>query len=187
MNCREVEELLGAFCEGSLEDDSRGQVDDHLAGCAECRREKQVVTRTLDALHAFERIEPSEDFSARLWQRIDQLETTRRALWLTAVAAFVRRNRRSVAACATVFVISLLGGVMFLQHMVTGPALQVAEEPGSAENFVLREIPQPVAATADTFFTRFVTGDRPGQMSFQPEDYVFKPVIKPVSTASPAF
>jgi anti-sigma factor RsiW len=187
MNCREVEELLGAFCEGSLGDDSRRQVADHLAGCAGCRQEKQVVARTLDALHGFERIEPSEDFSTRLWQRIDRLETTRRALWLTAVAAFVQRNRRAVAACAAVFVISLLSGVMFLQHMVTGPALQVAEEPGRAENFVLREIPQPVAASADTFFTHFVTGDRPGQTTYQPEDYVFKPVGKPVSTASPAF
>jgi anti-sigma factor RsiW len=187
MNCRDVDELLGAFCEGSLEDDSRRQVVDHLTGCAGCRKEKEVVARTLEALHGFERIEPSEDFSARLWQRIDQLETTRRALWLTAVAAFVRQNRRSVAACAMVFVISLLGGVMFLQHMVTGPALQVAEEPGRAENFVLREIPQTDAAPPDTFFMHFVTGDRPGQTTYQPEDYVFKPVVKPVSTASPAF
>jgi hypothetical protein len=187
MNCREVEELLGAFCEGSLGGDLLRQVESHLVSCAGCRRERRALKETLAALHGFERIEPSEDFSARLWQRIDQWEAARRAMWLTAIAAFVRRNRRAVAACAAVFVISLLSGIVFLQHMVTAPRVQIAEQPGPAENFVLREIPQPVAATPDTFFMHFVTGDRPAQPTYETEDYVFRPVVKPVSTAGPAF
>jgi anti-sigma factor RsiW len=187
MNCREVEELIGAFCEGSLVGDRLKQVESHLAACVSCRKAQQTLAKTLDALRGLDEIEPSEDFSARLWQRIDQWEATRRAFWVTAVAAFVRRNRRAVAACATVFVVSLLSGIMFLQHMVGGPAVQFAEEAGPAENFVIREIPQPVASAPDTFHMHFVTGDRPGQPTYQSDDYVLKPVVKPVSTVGPAF
>jgi hypothetical protein len=187
MDCKRVEDLLGSICEGTLEGDLAGEVRRHIEACAHCASEKLAVVRTMEALRAFDRIEPSDDFSSRLWFRIDQLETSRSALWLTAIAAFVRRNRRVLVTCCTVFVVSLLGGVFMLRNMVGGPGVEMAERAGPVESFVIREIPQPVAATQDTFFMHFVTGDRPAQPSGQAEDYVFRPVVKPVSDVGPAF
>jgi predicted anti-sigma-YlaC factor YlaD len=187
MDCKHVEDLLMALCDGSLDADSVRQVEVHLASCSDCTRERMRVARTLDALREFERIEPREDFSARLWQKIDQWDTARRALWLTAVATFVRKNRRAVAVCCTVFVISLLSGVFILRDMTGGPGMEVATDERPAEGFVIREIPQSVAAVDDTVFMHYVTGDRPVRQDPRAEDYVFKPVVRPVSDAGPPF
>ena len=187
MECKQVEDLLTALCEGSLDAERVSEVEDHLASCSRCMKERARIARTLDALHMFERIEPSRDFSAKLMQRIDEWETARRALWLTAVAAFVRRNRRAVVACCTVFVISLLSGVLVLRDMTGGPGMEVARDERPAEGFVIRDIPQPVAAGDDSVFMHFVTGDRPVRQDPQTENYVFRPVVTPVSDAGPPF
>jgi anti-sigma factor RsiW len=187
MECKQVESLLMALCEGLLDAGSTRRLEDHLASCSQCMREKARVARTLDALRKFERIEPHQDFSARLWQRIDEWETARRALWLTAVAAFIRRNRRALAACSAVFVISLLSGVLVLRDINGGRGVEVAGDQRPAEGFVIREIPQPFAAADDTVFMHYVTGDRPLKQDPQTEDYIFRPVVRPVSDAGPPF
>jgi anti-sigma factor RsiW len=192
MDCKRVDELLGTFCEGMLESGLRVEVEVHLSECARCREARQAMARTIEALHAFERIEPSEDFATRLWQKIDQWEAARGAVWLSALAAFIVRHRRVVATCAMVFVVSLVSGLFVLRQMTTGPAVEMAEEQGmagrpeAAENFIIRDIPQPVAETADTVYMHFVTGDQPMQPGPEVEDYVFKPAVKPV-TARPTF
>jgi hypothetical protein len=175
------------LCDGTLDTETVGRVERHISSCSACAREKTRVARTLDALRSFERIEPREDFSARLWQKIDEWDTARRALWLTAVAAFVRRNRRAVVACCTVFVISLLSGVFILRDIGGGPGLEIATEEQPTDGFVIREVPQPVAATDDTVYMHYVTGDRPVRQDPRAEDYVFRPVVRPVSDAGPPF
>lgn len=192
MDCKQLDELLGTFCEGMLEGGLKAEVEVHLAECAQCREARQATVRTMEALHAFERIEPSEDFATRLWHKIDQWEAARGALWLSAFAAFIGRHRRVLATCATVFVVSLVSGLFIFRQMTTGPAVEMAEERGSAgdleaaENFVIRDVAQPVAETADTVYMHFVTGDQPVQSGPEVDDYVFKPVVKPV-TARPTF
>ena len=187
MECKQVRELLMALCDGSLDDESACRLEEHISSCRRCMREKTRIARTLDALHGFERIEPGRDFSARLWQRIDEWETARRALWVTAVAAFIRRNRRALVACSVVFVMSLLSGVLVLRDMTGGPPVEVAGEQGPSDGFVIREIPQPVAAADDTVFMHYVTGDRPLRQDPQADNYVFRPVVRPVSDAGPPF
>jgi hypothetical protein len=187
MECKQVEDLLMALCDGALDADSVRRVEEHIRSCSGCAKERMRVARTLDALHKFDRIEPREDFSARLWQKIDEWDTARRALWLTAVATFVRKNRRALVACCTVFVISLLSGVFILRDMTGGPGMEVATDERPAEGFVIREIPQPVAAAQDTVLMHYVTGDRPVRQNPRAEDYVFRPVVRPVSDAGPPF
>ncbi|MFH1314676.1 MAG: zf-HC2 domain-containing protein [Candidatus Eisenbacteria bacterium] len=187
MECKQVENLLMALCDRTLDAEDVRSVENHLASCSGCARERETTARTLDALHRFALIEPREDFSARLWQKIDEWDTARRALWLTAVAAFVRKNRRAVAVCCTVFVISLLSGVAVLRDMTGRPGLEIATDERPAEGFVIREIPQSVAAADDTVFMHFVTGDRPVRQDPRAEDYIFKPMVRPVSDAGPPF
>jgi anti-sigma factor RsiW len=187
MECKQVEELLVALCEGSLDSVTTRRLEEHLASCARCMKERTRIAKTLEALHEFETIKPSPDFSAKLWQRIDEWETTRRVVWVTAVAAFMRRNRRALVACSVVFVISLLSGVLVLRDMTGGPAVEVAGEQGPSDGFVIREIPQPVAAADDTVFMHYVTGDRPLGNDPQADNYVLRPVVRPVSDAGPPF
>jgi hypothetical protein len=65
-------------------------------------------------------IEPSRDFAARLWQRIDAWETGRRALWTKLLAGFFARNRRLVVTSAVTFAVALAGG-LYIMKGVVGP------------------------------------------------------------------
>lgn len=185
MTCKQIEDLLGALCDGSLDAEQVRAIEAHLDSCANCREEKARVAMTLEALRTFERIEPSEDFAVRLWEKIDQWEAVREAYWVTTVAAFIRRNRRAIVACCMVFAVSLLTSVFMLHRVTHDTAFEIAEET-AAEGFVIREIPLP-ATTADTVYIHFVTGDRPAQRYGQAETYVSRPVVKPVSDVGPAF
>jgi anti-sigma factor RsiW len=187
MKCEQVVQLLGGFCEGSLEENSAREVTAHLADCRRCREEKRAIERTLNALSMFERIEPSEDFSARLWQRIDEFEASRRVLVLTAVAAFLRRNRRVLVTSCLVFTISLVSSIFVLRQRVASPDVRVAERAAVTEGFVIREIPQTVAVTQDTVQMDFAIGERPAQTVRRSENYAFTPVVQPVSDVEPAF
>jgi len=187
MKCEEVLGVLDLFCEGSLDAGTAGLVEQHLAGCAACRAERHQLARTLRALKLVETVEPGPDFSARLRERIDALEAPKRAFWFAAVAAFMGRNRRVLAASCAVFVITLVSSILVLQHVTGVPEVQVAEETPAADGFLIREIAQPVGTGMDTVDVHFVTGDRPIDGLFEPDDYTFTPVIAPVSDVDPAF
>jgi anti-sigma factor RsiW len=193
MNCRQVTERLGAYCAGELTEEVVRNLDMHLASCPRCMREKQAMARVMGALGGFERIEPREDFSVRLWQRIDEWEARKRVFWLAALAGFVRRHRRVLATSCAVFVVSLLASVFVLQQMSTGPQVQVAARGGRSEpisvslaeplseSFVMREIPRRIEAAPDSVYMHFVTGDRPVYPGQLLDDYIYRPVVKPVS------
>jgi hypothetical protein len=136
----------------------------------------------MGALGNFESIEPSADFRARVWEKIEEFEARKRVFWLAAFAGLLRRNRRLVVTGCVVFAVSLLAGVYSLQHMGGRPGVEVAGEPEPVpEGFVMREIPQQLEMASDTVYTHFVTGDRPVHLTSQPQTYVYNPVVRPVA------
>ncbi len=126
MDCKHAQELLWAFCEGSLDRGATSSVEEHLGCCPVCRKERAEVEGTLRAMHAVGTIEPSADFHESLWQRIDAWEASRQALWLTLVAGFVRRNRRILATSCIAFGVALFGG-LYILHNAFGPEATLTE------------------------------------------------------------
>jgi anti-sigma factor RsiW len=214
MRCSELRALLWALCEGTAERASRVEAEGHLAGCEACRREKAAVERTLAALGSLSEIEPSPDFQAAVWRRIDAWEASRGGLLVGVVAAFVRRNRRLLATSLAAFAVALVGGLYALQSLV-GPQTQVARTgratgyegvaldavrpvagaQGDAEpDYVLREIPYPVPlaglpaeGSAGTIYTRYPTRDLTPPGGLPMPTYVYQPVVTPVSGSEPVF
>jgi len=175
MKCEQVHEVLGEYCAGELDDDRMMEIRQHLASCKTCEREHREMAIIMKALGDYEAIEPRADFGARLWHRIEEFETRKRAFWLAAFAGFLARNRRLVVTGCVVFVVSLFAGAYFLENMGGGPGMDLADQSGVvAEGFVMREIPQEAAL--DTMFTHFVTGDIPVHLTSQPRNFVYKPV-----------
>jgi anti-sigma factor RsiW len=182
MKCKQVRELLGAYCARELDGERTGMVKQHLSSCAECERECRKMAMVMNALGNFETIEPSAGFRAGVWERIEEFEARRRVFWLAAFAGLLVRNRRLVATACVVFAVALVGGVYWLQHMAGGPGVEVAGERGQVtEGFVMREIPQQMETASDTVYTHFVTGDRPVDLTSQPQTYIYNPVVRPVS------
>lgn len=182
MNCKHVRDLLGAYCAGDLEGDEAENLRRHLSECAGCRSEQVKMEKVLHALGSFETIEPRADFRAGVWKKIEAFENTKRVFWLTAFAGLLARNRRVLVTGCVVFAVSLFAGFYGLHHMAGGPPVEIAtEEAGASEGFVIREIPQGFELASDTVYTHFVTGDRPAHLTSQPQSYVYKPVVQPVS------
>jgi anti-sigma factor RsiW len=111
VTCREWSPLVSALVDGDLDEKQAAEVAAHIAGCANCAREKDEISRMVAAAGALPAVEPPP----HLWTRIDaQLasDPPRRApiwrRWLLIPAL-------GVAACAAVTV-----GV--LRHRAAGPS-----------------------------------------------------------------
>lgn len=206
LKCDKVQELLWAYCDGSLEGEARDRVKQHLAACAACAREQCAMAATLRGLENVERIEPADDFLGRVWQRIDEREAARGVLGFGLILGWLRANRTVVAAGALAFVIALVGVRYGLEGPGTPgtPAVDVAGEKEGAvpdrttsrgdymDDYILRDIPEttPVvsgigAGPQDTIETRFMTRDVLPSVPYANE-YI-QPVIQPVSDDDSAF
>jgi len=146
------------------------------------------MARVMGALGEVEPIEPRADFALRLSEKIDAWEARKRLFWLGALAGFIRSNRRVLAAAAAVFVFSLVGSIFVIQQMGPGPAVMENRmaAPGEVldgipvEDFAMTEVPQPAAS--DSVYMHYVTGDRPAYPGEELEDYVYRPVVRTVSS-----
>lgn len=206
LNCDNVKELLWVYCDGSLGGEECDQVKQHLSACAACSREHRAMAATLGGLNNLERVEPSDDFLGKVWQRIDERDAARGAFGLGLVLGWLRANRTVLVAGSIAFFIALIGVRYGLEGTRTPgtPGLDVAgerEEAGAAkmraegdyrDDYILRDIPEttPVvsgfdAGTQDTIETRFITRDVVPSVPYS-NDYI-QPVVQPVSDDDSAF
>lgn len=64
MNCKQVSRLLDAYADGQLPAGSRGQVDEHLRSCGQCRHEAEEIGRVAAMLR--QATEPSQALESRV-------------------------------------------------------------------------------------------------------------------------
>ena len=207
LDCENTKELLWAYCEGSLDSETSGRVKQHLRACAPCAREHRAMAATLGGLKNLERIEPSDDFLGKVWQRIDEREAARGALGLGILLRWLRANRTVVAAGGLAFVLALVGvryGLDGTRTPGVPGVVDVAGERGSAgpakmraesdyrDDYILRDIQEttPVmsgldAGGQDTIETRFITRDVVPSVPYS-NDYI-QPVVQPVADDGSAF
>ncbi|MFH1700617.1 MAG: zf-HC2 domain-containing protein [Candidatus Zixiibacteriota bacterium] len=70
MRCRKVRSFLSIYCNGETAPDEKIQIEQHLEGCGSCRREADIYKSLNKAVKALPGTETSEDFNARLFQKI---------------------------------------------------------------------------------------------------------------------
>jgi predicted anti-sigma-YlaC factor YlaD len=66
LGCEQSRELLGELLEGALPDETRLALDEHLAGCAECRETLDVLRMVTGALPSLAGLEPPPQLAADL-------------------------------------------------------------------------------------------------------------------------
>ena len=126
MSCHDARERLSDLLDDALEAEARAQVDAHLAGCADCRRELDRLRATVSLLRAVERPQAPAGFVDRVLEAARPAPWYRRLLdWLAAV----RLLRFPVEAAAVVLVASL--AVYVFQGT---PALRQAARPESPQD-----------------------------------------------------
>ena len=76
MTCEAVREELVAYCDGELPEQAREHIAVHLKTCTGCAREEAQLVQMTRLLTKVERIEPSPNFAANFWQRVEQERKT---------------------------------------------------------------------------------------------------------------
>ena len=113
MNCAEASTVLPAYCDGEIAEVDRGQIERHLASCAECAAQSRLQARFKAAVRAhLPRPPVPQDLRARLRGALGAREIApRRWLWAT-------HPRLVPAAVAAVLLIAITGTVRHSQSMV---------------------------------------------------------------------
>ena len=102
MNCEQVRNLLDEYLDGELAAAQRASVDEHLAGCAPCRAELEILRNTATLVGSLPRVkapkELTEDIKARLVSRPAAVRSRRRPVvlrwvgiggWVAAAATLI--------------------------------------------------------------------------------------------------
>ena len=119
MNCNDMNAKLADLLLAPDEVNAgvRGQVDEHVAGCAECRTQLEELRATMALLDTWEAPEPNPYFLTRLNARLDEERAAAPAGWFERLRARLtygsRVTMRPVAAMAMTVVL-LVGGGTYL-------------------------------------------------------------------------
>lgn len=110
MRCRKVRSYLSAYCRDELNGRRELAISDHLLTCAGCRREEAIFRDLVSAVGEIPAIPVSNDFNAKLLNRIAQerfTQTRTKAYQPKKAPVFVWRRVVPIAvtACLTVFAV----------------------------------------------------------------------------------
>lgn len=110
MRCRKVRSCLSAYCRDELAGRRHATVSEHLLNCESCRAEEEVYRQMYAAAAEMPDEPVSEDFNARLLNRIAQerfAETRTRAYLPKSAPLFSWRKAvpAVVAACLAIFAV----------------------------------------------------------------------------------
>jgi len=121
MNCHDARELLSALVDGELRPDDQRQVEAHLAGCGDCRKERERLGSTIVLLRQLDRPRAPVGFVDRVLEAVQPKPWYRR--WLGSL--FLPLSVKVPAEAAAVL---LVGGLAVFVFQRT-PALQDAARP----------------------------------------------------------
>ena len=103
MTCKDVGLRLSAYLDEELTTQEQGQLDEHLASCAACRRKRDALLALQAAVRIAGEVQISERFDARLERGLASVRSQDRSQrWRTALMA------ASAAAAAVLVALGLI-------------------------------------------------------------------------------
>ena len=180
--CDAIAEELVAFLDGEVTEAERVRIEAHTATCLTCRREMDRIGKMNALLTALPRIEPSPEFEASMWQRLEaeiapraRRRGFRPAMWGVPLAA--------AAALALVWYSSISptaptapgGGTNVVRAPQAAPAARV-DAIAQAE----RQAPAaaPAEAPVEHAKAELAPEDLPPELLEHPELFLRLPVVR---------
>ena len=127
-----LRELLSAYVDGQVSASEASRVQEHLAACAECRRELEALRATVSLLRSLPQVQPSRSFAlAEAPEPADRR-------WPVAWGA-----RAAMSVAGLVLAALLVGDAVGLVRQETGrePSLAAMEAEVMVEKEVIKEVP----------------------------------------------
>jgi hypothetical protein len=144
MKCETAQEVIALSVYGELPDDQGPQLEQHLAGCEDCRRELEAVQALAKAMSLLPFEEPSANLVARSRLRLEEaIDSLPRGSWLLRgwqrfSQGFLRLRAAPVAVSAvlvTGLTVGGLSGYRAGEHANdAGPAGTVIAQPGQGDD-----------------------------------------------------
>lgn len=115
MKCESAHECIALAVYGELADDQNHQLEQHLAGCADCRRELEGVQALVKAMSLLPIEEPSANLVARTRLRLEEaLDSMPRSGWVLRFSQQFSRGvnglRATPVAASALLVMGLAAG-----------------------------------------------------------------------------
>ena len=135
-----LRELLSAYVDGQVSASEASRVQEHLAACAECRRELEALRATVSLLRSLPQVQPSRSFAlAEAPEPADRR-------WPVAWGA-----RAAMSVAGLVLAALLVGDAVGLVRQETGrePSLAAMEAEVVVEKEVIKEAPVEVVVTQE--------------------------------------
>jgi hypothetical protein len=149
MNCEWVKSNITMFVYDELADDSRFELEQHVARCSDCARELQGVRGFRDLMSTFEQPEPSPNLLAasrmRLQESLESAEQHRGFRLFLDPAAWLRHMKFSPALAAALLIVGFAVGIGTAWKIVPtdrGPIVNGGPPPGEASIAGIRQITQ---------------------------------------------
>jgi hypothetical protein len=149
--CRDMEGRLADDVDGRISAADRAALHAHLAGCADCRREREAAARIGRELASLQAEELPPFFRTRLIANLDDAGRN----FQPAHRPRLHRSLRLAWGSAAVLAIALVGTVLRFQHEPSSPSLSQAPAPEAhkvdeARVAALRAGIQPVSPLDDS-------------------------------------
>ena len=171
-----LRELLSAYVDGQVSASEASRVQEHLAACAECRRELEALRATVSLLRSLPQVQPSRSFAlAEAPEPADRR-------WPVAWGA-----RAAMSVAGLVLAALLVGDAVGLVRQETGrePSLAAMEAEVVVEKEVIKEVPVEMVVEKEVVKEVQVPGEtvvvtKEVPVEVQVEKVVTKEVIKEV-------
>ncbi len=122
MNCEWVKSNITLFVYDELADDSRFELEQHVARCADCALELKSVRGFRDLMSAFEQPEPSPNLLAasrmKLQESLETAEQQKGFRLFLDPSAWLRQLKFSPALAAALLIVGFAGGIGTAWKMV---------------------------------------------------------------------
>ena len=171
-----LRELLSAYVDGQVSASEASRVQEHLAACAECRRELEALRATVSLLRSLPQVQSSRSFA------LAEAPEPAGRRWPVAWGA-----RAAMSVAGLVLAALLVGDAVGLVRQETGrePSLAAMEAEVIVEKEVIKEVPVEVVVTQEVVKEVQVPGEtvvvtKEVPVEVQVEKVVTKEVIKEV-------
>ena len=75
MNCKKIKKLIQLYIDQEIDSEKTQLLEEHLKTCANCQKEVNTLTSLKKLISSQEKITPSQDFTAKLMEKIRKQET----------------------------------------------------------------------------------------------------------------
>jgi hypothetical protein len=133
MECKNIQDLLSAYLEGSITPEEKRLVEKHLASCKQCSAALEDLTKTGELVHSLEEVEPPPWFTQKIMAQVRE-EAQKKSGMLERLF-YPLRIKVPVQALATALIVVMA----FYVYRSVEPEMKLAQAPAETARTITKD------------------------------------------------